>query len=208
MRTTTELIAREGWKPLIIVLFGFLFAVLLNWNFLAFVLLVFALCIAYFYRNLERVPEDVADDCVLAPLDGVIKNIQNKEDGIYLNIKKPICFCGMLRMPLARFGKVGEAVELERICGLKNGKSANGERVKIAFKRDRNSEAILYLTLYPRNFSQLVLYFWDLDFKLGERLGFFLVGNAVLKMPLESELKVNIGDSIYAGQTLLASLKG
>ena len=65
----------------------------------------------------------------------------------------------------------------------------------------------MYLTLYPKNFSQLVLYFWDLDFKLGERLGFFLSGNAELVMPLNSELKVNIGDKIYAGQTLLASFK-
>lgn len=207
MKTTTELIAKEGWKPLIIALFGLLLSVLLNWNFLAFVFLAVVLCMAYFYRNLERIAEDIADDCVLAPLDGIIKNIQNKEDGIHLSIKKPICFCGMLRMPLAKFGKAGEAMELEHVFGLKNGKSATGKHVKIAFKRDRDSETMLYLTLYPRNFSQLVLYFWDLDFKLGERLGFFLSGDAELVIPLEAELKVNIEDKIYAGQTLIASFK-
>ncbi|WP_299549356.1 hypothetical protein [uncultured Helicobacter sp.] len=207
MKTTTELIAKEGWKPLGVALLAFLFAWLLNWDFLAFVFLIVVLSIAYFYRNLERIAEDIADDCVLAPLDGVIKNIQNKEDGIHLSIKKPICFCGMLRMPLARLGRAGEAVELERVIGIKNGDEIIGERVKIAFKRDNESKKRLYLTLYPKNFSQLVLYFWDLDFKLGERLGFFLSGNAELVMPLNSELKVNIGDKIYAGQTLLASFK-
>ncbi|TLD83490.1 hypothetical protein LS70_004840 [Helicobacter sp. MIT 11-5569] len=208
MKTTTELIAREGWKPIIVALLGFLLAGLLGWNFLAFVFLVLFVCVVYFYRNLERIPEDIANDCVLAPLDGVIKNIENKEGGIYLSIKKPICFSGMLRMPIAKLGKAGEAMKLEHIYGLKNGDSINGEHVKIAFKRESDDEETLDLVLYPKNFSQITLYFWDLDFKLGERLGFFLSGNAVLKMPLKSELKVNIGDKIYAGQTLLAKFEG
>lgn len=207
MKTTTELIAKEGWKALVVVLVGLLLSWLLGWDFLVFVFLVAALCAMYFYRNLERIPEDVADDSVLAPLDGIIRDIQNKEDGIHLNIKKPICFCGMLRMPLAKSGKAGEAVELEHVFGVKNGDRVIGEKVKIAFKRDAGSKTVLYLTLYPRNLSQLVLYFWDLDFKLGERLGFFLSGDAEFVIPLNAELKVNIGDKIYAGQTLLANSK-
>ena len=208
MKTTTEIIAKEGWKTLVIVLLGLLLAIALGWGFLAFALFVAALCIAYCYRNPERIPEDVADDCVLAPLDGVIKAIENKEDGIHLTIKKPIDFCGMLRMPLAKSGKAGEAVELEHICGLKSGDPTIGERVKIAFKREENSESVLYLVLYPKNISQLVLYFWDLDFKLGERLGFFLSGNAEFILPLDAELRVGIGDRICAGETLLANFKG
>lgn len=47
MKTTTELIAKEGWKPLIIALFGLLLSVLLNWNFL--VLCVFGL-LCYVWR--------------------------------------------------------------------------------------------------------------------------------------------------------------
>ncbi|MCI5968545.1 hypothetical protein [Helicobacter sp.] len=208
MKTTTEPIAREGWKTLIIALVGLVVMVFLGWNFLALIFLILTACVAYFYRNLERIPEDIADDCVLAPLDGVIQNIQNQKDGIHLSIKKPICFCGMLRMPMAKLGKAGEALELEHIYGLKNGSSVKGERIKIAFKRESGSEKAMYLTLYPKNFLQIVLYFWDLDFKLGERLGFFLSGNAEIKMPLDAELKVNIGDKIYAGQTLLAKFKG
>ena len=173
------------------------------------------MCLAYFYRNSERIPEDIADDCVLAPLDGVIKNIENKEDGIYLSIKKPICFCGLLRMPVAKLGKAGEVLRVEHIKGLKNSDEITGERIKIAFNsaiapnesETLESNTTLFLTLYPKYFSQLALYLWDSNFKLGERLGFFLNGNAILQIPLNSELRVNINDTIIGGKTLLGKVK-
>lgn len=206
MATTTEIIAKEGWKLISIALLGVVLMWLLDFDFLGFLCLVVLICLVYCYRNLERIAEDIADDCVLAPLDGMIQNIQNKTDGIYIEIKKPICFCGMLRMPIAKIGDYGEVKEIEHVNGLKNGNYISGERIKIAFKPDYNKDIKLHLTLYPRYFSQIVLYLWDTNFKLGERLGFFLSGNAIFEIPLKSELKVNIGDKIYAGQTLLAKI--
>lgn len=207
MKTTTEIISKEGWKPIFIALLGLLIVWLLDWTTLSVLFLILMVCLVYFYRNPERIPEDIADDCVLAPLDGVIQNIENKEDGIHLTIKKPICFCGLLRMPFAKYGKSAEAMELERRFGLKNGDSITGECVKIAFRHDEGSDkGQLFLSLYPKNFAQIALYFWDSSFKLGERLGFFLSGNAVLVMPLESELRVSIDDKIHAGQTLLGKI--
>ena len=64
-----------------------------------------------------------------------------------------------------------------------------------------------FLTLYPKYFSQISLYLWDSHFKLGERIGFFLNGNAILKIPLDSELRVNIDDKISGGKTLLGKFK-
>ena len=215
MKTTTEIIAKEGWKPIILALLGFLIVWWLGWTVLNVLFAILVVCLAYFYRNSERIPEDIADDCVLAPLDGVIKNIENKEDGIYLSIKKPICFCGLLRMPVAKLGKAGEVLEVEHIKGLKNGDSITGERVKIALDSTLHSSqaeilesrTALFLTLYPKYFSQLALYLWDSNFKLGERLGFFLNGNAILQIPLNSELRVNINDTIIGGKTLLGKVK-
>ena len=215
MKTTTEIIAKEGWKPIILALLGFLIVWWLGWTILNVLFAILVVCLAYFYRNSERIPEDIADDCVLAPLDGVIKNIENKEDGIYLSIKKPICFCGLLRMPVAKLGKAGEVLEVEHIKGLKNGDSITGERVKIALDSTLHSSqaeilesrTALFLTLYPKYFSQLALYLWDSNFKLGERLGFFLNGNAILQIPLNSELRVNINDTIIGGKTLLGKVK-
>ena len=133
MKTTTEIIAKEGWKPIILALLGLLIVWWLGWTILSVLFAILVVCLAYFYRNSERIPEDIADDCVLAPLDGVIKNIENKEDGIYLSIKKPICFCGLLRMPVAKLGKAGEVLRVEHIKGLKNSDEITGERIKIAF---------------------------------------------------------------------------
>lgn len=215
MKTTTEIIAKEGWKPIILALLGFLIVWWLGWTILNVLFAILVVCLAYFYRNSERIPEDIADDCVLAPLDGVIKNIENKEDGIYLSIKKPICFCGLLRMPVAKLGKTGEVLRVEHIKGLKNSDEITGERIKIAFNstiapnesETLESNTTLFLTLYPKYFSQLALYLWDSNFKLGERLGFFLNGNAILQIPLNSELRVNINDTIIGGKTLLGKVK-
>lgn len=101
MKTTTEMIAKEGWKPIGVGLLLLLLSGLFGWKIFAFLCLLVTLCLMYFYRNTERIMEDNASDSLLSPLDGVIKNIENKSDGIYLQISKPICFCGMLRMPLA-----------------------------------------------------------------------------------------------------------
>lgn len=215
MKTTTEIIAKEGWKPIILALLGLLIVWWLGWTILSVLFAILVVCLAYFYRNSERIPEDIADDCVLAPLDGVIKNIENKEDGIYLSIKKPICFCGLLRMPVAKLGKAGEVLRVEHIKGLKNSDEITGERIKIAFNsaiapnesETLESNTTLFLTLYPKYFSQLALYLWDSNFKLGERLGFFLNGNAILQIPLNSELRVNINDTIIGGKTLLGKVK-
>ena len=147
MATTTEIIAKEGWKPIGIALFGVVLMWLLDSDILVFLCLVVLICLMYCYRNLERIAEDIADDCVLAPLDGIVQNIQNKEDGIYIEIKKPICFCGMLRMPIARIGDYGEAKEIEHINGLKNGNYINGEHIKIAFKRDHNKNKTTFNAL-------------------------------------------------------------
>lgn len=213
MKTTTEFIAREGWKPISIVLFLLLIGLFISKVFGLICLIVLA-CLFYFYRNSERIVEDDADDSILSPIDGIIKNIENKPDGIYLQINKPICFCGMLRMPLANLGKYGEALEIEHIKGLRNGDNITGERITIAFNRETNQNNLktldkhtLYLMLYPQYFAQISLYLWDSNFKLGERIGFFLNGNAVLKIPLDCKLKVNIDDKILGGKTLLGTLK-
>ena len=104
---------------------------------------------------------------------------------------------------------------MDHIKGLKNGDSITGERVKIALDSTLHSSqaeilesrTALFLTLYPKYFSQLALYLWDSNFKLGERLGFFLNGNAILQIPLNSELRVNINDTIIGGKTLLGKVK-
>lgn len=211
MKTTTEFIAREGWKPIGIGVFLLLLCWLLDWEILGFFCFIVLACLVYFYRNTERMLEDNASDSILSPIDGMIKNIENKSDGIYLQINKPICFCGMLRMPLANLGKCGKALKTEHIRGLKNGDETTGERITITFYRaanqDSDSNATLDLTLFPKYFAQTSLYLWDSNFKLGERIGFFLNGKAILKIPLDSEVRVNINDKVLGGKTLLGKTK-
>lgn len=204
VKTTTQIFAKESKKPVIVALVGLFFAWLLHCAFLAVLFGVFFVCVLYFYRNTERIARNIENDCILAPLDGIIKNIENKDDGIYLEIYKPICFCGLLRMPFAKLGGYSRAVELEHIKGLKNADAIIGERIKIAFDCMENTGLQAELTLYPKNFSQISLYFTESKFRLAERFGFFLVGRAVLKIPQTAQLKIGMYDRIFGGETLLA----
>lgn len=199
MRTTTQIIAKEGWKILSIVGVIFLFCWLFSWNILAFISFLAFICLVYFYYNPERIPEEYSEDAILAPLDAKIKKIETKQDGIYIELAKPICFRGLLRMPFS-----GYARKDKEVFGILNAKENTGEYTKIKFcKNEEFGSSDLELKLFPTIYSyKLSLYPKQLE-KLGQRIGFFLSGKAFIKLSLKTELKVYEGDRIYAGKTLI-----
>ena len=200
MGTTTQIIAKEGWKPIIIALVILFFCWLVGWKFIGFLAFLALICFVYFYYNPERIPQDLSENSILAPIDGKIVNIENQHDGIYLEIKKPICFCGMIRMPFE-----GEAKEKLMIQGLYNGKEATGEKIILDFKGVcGDSSLVLYPKICLRN---VYLYFFDSKFRMGQRIGFFLNGRAKFKLPANVEIKVSIDDRIYAGSSVIGYVR-
>lgn len=200
MNTTTQIIAKEGWKPITITLIVLFFCWLFGWEILGFLAFVFLLCLGYFYYNPERIAQDISQGVILAPLDGIITNIENQEESIVIQIKKPICFCGMIRMP---FG--GKAKKAYHIHGLPNAQESTGEKVGLEFK---GQDIQASLTLYPKIcLRNVFVYFCDSSFREGERIGFFLKGNAKLELPKNVEIKVSIGDKIEAGSSIVGYVR-
>ncbi|EES88814.1 hypothetical protein [Helicobacter canadensis] len=200
LKTTTQIIAKEGWKPIIITLIVLFFCWLLSWKFIGFLAFVFLLSLLYFYYNPERIAQDISQDVILAPIDGIITHIENQEDSLLITIKKPICFCGMIRMPLN-----GMAKKLYHISGLANAQESTGERVCLEFM---GSKTCISLILYPKIcLRNLFIYFCDSKFREGERIGFFLKGMAKLQLPKNVEVKVSIGDKILAGSSIMGYIR-
>ena len=200
MKTTTQIIAKEGWKPIIITLIVLFFCWLLSWKFIGFLAFAFLLSFLYFYYNTERIAQDISEDVILAPIDGIITHIENQEDNLSITIKKPICFCGLIRMPFN-----GVAKKVYHIRGLANAQESTGEKICLEFGKPKNhTSLILYPKICPRN---LFIYFSDSNFREGERIGFFLKGIAKLQLPKNVEIKVSIGDKILAGSSIVGDVR-
>ncbi|MDE5602432.1 MAG: hypothetical protein K2I71_00705, partial [Helicobacter sp.] len=173
MKTTTEMIAREGWKPLAIGIIILLISWLFSWEFLGWLSFFFIVGVLYCYYNPERIPEDVADNLILSPIDGRIENIEKTDNEIFLEINKPMYFCGLLRMPFE-----GSVKEKEKIHGVLNASPIVGERILLEFFHTHLGIKMQML-IYPKIYSyNLHLYFGESKFKVIQRIGFFLNGKA------------------------------
>ncbi|MDE5591636.1 MAG: hypothetical protein K2I63_01580 [Helicobacter sp.] len=198
MKTTTEIIAKEGWKPLIINFIILLISWLLSCDLISFIAFISFLVLIYCYYNPERIPQDVSRNTILSPIDGEIKNIETTDDGIYLEVYKSFFSHGLLRMPFA-----GIMNQKSSVHGLLNASPLLGERISLEFfHKDSiaNVEAILYPKFFPKS---LQLYFDKTNFLMAERIGFFLNGEAKIKIPLNTKLQVCIGDKLLAGSSIL-----
>ena len=102
--TTTQIIAKEGWKVCGIVFVLFLFAV---WaHFAAFFMLVVLLFLLFIYRNPERIPAEDDPLAVIAPIAGKITEINRSIDefgkkSLYIKIRSLPLDVSMVRSPAA-----------------------------------------------------------------------------------------------------------
>ncbi len=202
--TTTQLIAKEGWKY---VAFAFaLFAFALLFDFLSWVFFVIFIFTAYIFRNPERLPAEDDDMAVISPCDGTIVNISKAKDSdgdeyMKVEIQKSLLDASLLRAPIAlniekttrRHGlflstnselndKLGENAIVT--C------SSNYSKVLMKIKAGLYSRKIdLFKTVGPLKSTQ--------------RFGLLLDGSVELFLALDTRVKISIGDSVKAGESVL-----
>ena len=199
MNTTTEIIAKEGWKCIAISAIIFIVCLYLSWDILAFIVLLVLVSLLYFYRNFERVADDISEDVLIAPIDGKITGIQTEGEKTLITFYKPICFCGLIRMPF-----FGSAKQSGKINGLFGGSERLSFKQEITFYQHEKEDSQVLLKIYPQNcIHNLYLYFMDSKYRLLDRIGFFLMGKAVLEIQKNIELKVNVGDRVFGGKDVL-----
>lgn len=202
--TTTQLIAKEGWKYL---LFTFvLFLLSLSLDFFSWVFFVIFMFTAYMFRNPERLAAEEDELAVLAPSDGTITAISKiaYEDGkeyIRVEIQNSITDVSLLRAPTTlnikscqrRHGLFlhKNSILKEKLC----------EMVKISCESKGN---LVHMHLNAGFFSRKIdLYKTIGPLKSTQRFGLLVDGTVELFLPLDTRIKVALGDDILGGQSVL-----
>jgi phosphatidylserine decarboxylase len=158
---------------------------------LAAVFTIATLYALWFFRNLERIPDERDRLVFIAPIDGEIASIESAGEGARITIKTGFFDARLIRSPVqsvAVFSSVSHGIE-----------GAEG------YLKHRESLILgekVSLTLFPNCKSSRFYNFKNGSY-LGERLGFFYGGEVALALPKESEIKVAVGAKVKAGETAL-----
>ncbi|MDX1809421.1 MAG: phosphatidylserine decarboxylase [Sulfurospirillaceae bacterium] len=202
--TTTQLIAKEGW--LCVSFFFILFVVSYCIGFLSWLFFLLLLLSAFIYRNFERIPAEDDKMSVLAPVDGKITNIskvvvKDKTEFLKVEIRKNILDASILRSPASvAFIKTkiihGLFLEIEN----KLSKKLN-ERAILSFK---SHFGVIVMIINGGLFARKIELFKKIGrLKFAERLGILVDGKVELLLPLSVRIKVNLGDKVKAGESVL-----
>jgi len=205
--TSTHILAKEGWIYSILMLVIFLLAYV--FSFFSWFFFILFLGTVFSYRNPERIAEEDDERCLVAPLDGVVKDIskislRDDSEALRIVIRKSLLGVGVLRAPIAmtvgdiknRFGLFMDSSSalFADVC----------ERKSITCK---SQFASMKLVISAGLWSQEISLFNKAGaFKAGERIGFLRDGEVALLLPLDTRVKVSLNDEVKAGATILGYL--
>ena len=99
LQTTTQIIAREGFKPVGVCVSLMLLFIFLHFEFLALFALICAIFCAFIFRNSERIAQYRGSDAIIAPCDGIIKDISTQGGTTAILFKINIFDSGIFRVP-------------------------------------------------------------------------------------------------------------
>jgi len=200
--TTTQIIAKEGWKYLLLVFVAFLCS--LVFDLFPWVFLVLFLFTGYLFRNPERLPAEDDDMAVLSPCDGNIIAISKSsylgKEYIKVEIEKNLLQASILRAPTLlnisttqrRHGlMLSDSVLREKL----------GERVSLVCNSKYNE---LFINISAGLFARKIELFKTVGpLKSAQRFGILVDGTIELYLALDTRIKVSVGDEVKAGESVL-----
>lgn len=153
------------------------------------------------FRNPERTPIDRGDDIVLAPIDGIIGNIEHMQENTRISIDVSFFDVGLVRAP-----QNIETMVLEKKSGLVAYFSPLQKELNEMMRANIAGKVSCSISLYPRVFKHTKFYA-PITYRLGERMGFMKVGTLVLELPDSVDVRVHIGDKLKGGMDVLGYIK-
>jgi phosphatidylserine decarboxylase len=206
MKTTANLIAQEGIKPILYSVGVLIIFLILDIDFLFFLGTIFTIVQILFFYNPEREPEEVDELAVIAPVDGKIKEINIKENSVEIIIDNSLVDPHFIRSILEiAIEKIQYTRGVFLFRSNKNSNSLN-ESAILSFKHKRKKFSLILESSYIK----FPISFYEKEkakFLTGKRIGFFGGGIATLICPKEMESKVSVGTNIRAGESLLGFIK-
>lgn len=202
---TTNIILREGFKPLFFIVIALGIFAILDWGIFALISFFFLALGVIFFLNPEREPEEEDEYTIIAPIDGKIKKIEPREDGVNIFIGNFFLDPHVVRSPFN-----GNIEKIETRGGLflplsnENAKKLN-QKSQITFKKDNEKYS---LSLLNANFNFMNSFYVKENsyISTSKRVGFFPSGEAIFSCPKNVDLKVSTGDNLKAGETLIGSI--
>jgi len=202
--TTTQLIAKEGWKYLFFVLV--LFVLSLWFDFFSWVFFVILVFTGYLFRNPERLPAEDDEMAILSPADGVVLDISkikksNTDEYIRVAIQKSLLDVSILRAPT--FTTIKETTRRHGLFLPASSKLSQKIGESAILCCDSGSKSF-FMTIKAGVFARKIELFKTVGpLKFAQRFGVLVEGEVELCLPLESRIKVAVGDEVKAGESVL-----
>ena len=203
-KTTTQIVAAEGWILLGVGAVAAVLFLVLGWYRAALLVSLFVAAAAFFFRNPERIPQEQDALAVIAPIDGRVEEIALREEGVAVRIFNSPLDVHLLRMPLQ-----GQVVKRDRSVGLPAVFASALDRLSYResyFLETATGLKGIGIELSPE-VTAPVFYTKSKRFYLGERMGFFHGGRVTVVLPRSVELRLAIGDRTVAGESVLGFIR-
>jgi phosphatidylserine decarboxylase len=188
-------VLKEGYKNIFIVFGVSLFIKLFVSNFLGCAGMTLAIFLIYVYRdNYRHIFSNTQN--ILAPIDGTITAIDNT-NGKY----KIYCKVGILNNHVLRSPIDGEL----KVKKYKRGLNLNPNTYKASLYNEQivlkfdNLKLKLISGLCNHNMKRVK----ECKVSQGDKIAVFLDGLAIITIPKDNELMINVGDKLTSGQTIL-----
>ena len=214
--TTTELVAKEGYKYIIgafVVL-----ALAVYWGFSSLNLILLALAasaIVYFFRNPERISDDDDERAILSPTDGIIISIDDeyedrfvKDDCVCVAIATSLEDAHFIRAPFASIFKAKNSLH-GTFLPIKNEKAKSlNERFAAYFEGEKGHKYAI--SIIAGSLATKISLYKETDNKIraGERMSFLKSEfQTILYLPKNVELKKAVGEKVKAGESVIGYFK-
>jgi len=213
MRNQNQPVAIEGYPFIGIFAFLTLVFALLDWSFLAVLLLLLTLFTVYFFRNPDRtIPVD--ENLVVAPADGKVVFVGTVQEERFLH--QPMCkvsiFMSVFNVHVNRVPVSGTVKDQF----YNKGKFLNAALDKASLENEQagmlleaaSSQRFLVVQIAGLIARRIVTYpvVGDL-LQRGQRYGLIRFGSRVdLYMPADVRLQVSLGDRCVGGETIVGQM--
>ena len=191
-----QLILKEGFKPVVIVLLISLFLNIFISDTLGNIGFVLTLALIFIYRNPSRTTVN-NKEMILAPIDGTISaiDISKNKYKIYINVN--LCNTHLLRAPIKSKFKTKS---------FKNGLNLKSTSYKAKLL---NTQAVIKfddikVKLISGICNSDIILYENAKVEATQEVGVFLNGLVILELPRSCNINVNLNEKVYAGLTQIA----
>jgi phosphatidylserine decarboxylase len=207
-------IARPGFPYIIVAALTTFILALIGLTFLAFVCLVLTLFICFFFRDPDRVIQDI-EGAVSSPADGRVILIEDLKDNPYTQApcKKISIFMSVFNVHVNRIPSSGTITEIRYFPG----KFFNASLDKSSSDNERNAliikteSGITYATVQIAGLiaRRIICGVQPGDqVRRGVRFGLICFGSRLdVYLPPDSDVAVRLGDKVQAGTSTLGYIK-